>query len=99
MQDAEFKDAVAIVPNNDLKNEICKRRMAQFARETGQPLLWSYAVDKVMDTDLMEDENLRSKQNEWLQYPDNKCDGLMGSLPLAIGICISSSPTRNISLA
>ena len=42
MQDAEFKGAVAIVPNNDLKNEICKGRMAQFARETGQPYRLQY---------------------------------------------------------
>ena len=85
MQEPEFKQAVAIVANNDLKDEICKRGMAQYARDTGQPLVWSYAVDKVLQTELMDDDDLRAKQNLWLQYPDNKCDGLIGGLPLAIG--------------
>ena len=39
----------------------------------------------VKNVDLAEREDLRERQNDWLQYPDNKCDGLLGGLPLAIG--------------
>ena len=85
MSSDEFRNAISIVANNDLKDQICKQGTAQFARDTGQRLLWSYAVDVVKNVDLAEREDLRERQNDWLQYPDNKCDGLLGGLPLAIG--------------
>ena len=85
MSSDEFRNAISIIANNDLKDQICKQCAAQFARDTGQRLLWSYAVDVVKNVDLAEREDLRERQNDWLQYPDKKCDGLLGSLPLAIG--------------
>ena len=94
MASDEFRNAVAIVANNDLKDQICKQGTAQFARDTGQRLLWSYAVDQVKNVELAERADLRSKQNEWLQYADNKCDGLIGSLPLAIGATSKVLPEK-----
>jgi len=85
MSSDEFRNAISIVANNDLKDQICKQGTAQFARDTGQRLLWSYAVDVVKNADLAERADLRERQNDWLQYADNKCDGLLGGLPLAIG--------------
>ena len=85
MSSDEFRNAISIVANNDLKDQICKQGTAQFARDTGQRLLWSYAVDMVKNVDLAERADLRERQNDWLQYADNKCDGLLGGLPLAIG--------------
>ena len=85
MSSDEFINAISIVANNDLKDQICKQGTAQFARDTGQRLLWSYAVDVIKNVDLAEREDLRERQNDWLQYPANKCDRLLGGLPLAIG--------------
>ena len=68
MSSDEFRNAISIVANNDLKDQICKQGTAQFARDTGQRLLWSYAVDVVKNFDLAEREDLRERQNDWLQY-------------------------------
>ena len=47
---------------------------------------WSYDVKVAKNVDLLaERKDLRERQNDWLQYPDNKCDGLLGGLPFAIG--------------
>ena len=43
MQDS-FSDAVSIVANNDMKYDICKRRAAEFARNTGEPIFLLYHV-------------------------------------------------------
>jgi hypothetical protein len=36
MSSDEFRNAISIVANNDLKDQICKQGTAQFARDTGQ---------------------------------------------------------------
>jgi hypothetical protein len=41
-----------------------KQGTAQFARDTGRRLLWSYDVDVVSIVDLTEREDLRGKQNK-----------------------------------
>ena len=66
MPSAESRDAMSIVAINDLKDQICKQGAAQFARDTVQRLLWSYATDVVKNVDLTEREDLRGRQNDWL---------------------------------
>ena len=39
----------------------------------------------VKNVDLAEREDLRERENDWLQYPDNTCDEFLEGLPLAIG--------------
>ena len=77
MANDEFGSVVAIVANNDLKDQICKQGTSQFARDTGQRLLWRYDVDQVKNVELVERADLRSKQTEWLPYVDSKWDGLI----------------------
>ena len=48
----EFRNTISIVANNDFKDQICKQGSARFARDTGQRLLWSCAVDVVKNVDL-----------------------------------------------
>ena len=77
---------MTIVANNDLKYEICKARAAEFARNTGQRIVWSPAQDTAKADTLVTDPQLRKKKVEWLQYHNRKCNGLWGMLPLVIGL-------------
>ena len=86
LKQRKFKEAVTIVANNDLKYEICKARAAEFARNTGQRIVWSPAQDTAKADTLVTDPQLRKKKVEWLQYHNRKCNGLWGMLPLVIGL-------------
>jgi hypothetical protein len=86
LKQRKFKEAVTIVANNDLKYEICKARAAEFARNTGQRIVWSPAQDTAKADILVTDPQLRKKKVEWLQYHNRKCNGLWGMLPLVIGM-------------
>lgn len=87
LQSKKFRHAVTVVPNNDLKMEICKRGAAQWARDHGERILWCAASDRVTSKcGLLEDEHLRSKKVAWLSKHDKACGGLFGMLPLIRGM-------------
>jgi len=67
--------------------EICKHGAAQWARDHGQPVLWSPADDRVASScGLIDDERLREKKVSWLSRHDKSCGGLFGMLPLVRGM-------------
>ena len=88
-QSKKFRHAVSVVPNNDLKMEICKHGAAQWARDHGQPILWCPADDRIASScGLLEDDRLREKKISWLSKHDKNCGGLFGMLPLVQGMPI-----------
>jgi hypothetical protein len=46
LQEEKFKEAVAIVANNDARSQINKDRARWFSKVSGSPLRWARAVDK-----------------------------------------------------
>ena len=85
----EFSDAISIVANNDLKYDICKRKAAEYARNTGQRLLWCPALDIAASHAVQKKPNLPAEKKTWLTYHDKKCGGLYGMLPLVKGMRVS----------
>ena len=45
LQESRFKEAVAIVANNDARYQINKDRAKHYSRASGAPLRWAAAVD------------------------------------------------------
>ena len=87
--DPKFRNAIHVVPTNDLKMETCKLAAAQFARDHGQCILWSRADDRVVSScGLLDDDNLRAKKINWLSRHDKECGSLFGWLPLVRGMPI-----------
>ena len=87
--ETKFKNAIAIVANNDLKHEICKVRAATYARESKQRIVWSPAIDYAMVECLSTDPALMDKKQEWLQLHNKKCGGLWGMVPLVKGMRVA----------
>ena len=87
LQQPKFKHALSIVAYNDIKFDTCKRRAAEFARNTGQRLLWAPADDVAMC--LLDDPNLQRKKLSWLSRHDKDCGGLYGMLPLVKGMPVA----------
>ena len=82
----QFRHAISIVANNDLKSEICKRGAAQYARDTGQPILWCQADDRATEkSGLLDDTSLRTRKLAWLSKHAKDTGGLFGMLPLVRG--------------
>ena len=82
-----FKNATTIVANNDVRDQICKAGAARFARDSGQILVWSDAIDKISSSsDIAESVNLRDVQKKWIKDAGNKHGSMMGKLPLAMGM-------------
>ena len=84
-----FKAAIAIVANNDLKHQICKVRAAKFARDSGQRIVWAPAQDTAKSDSLCSDPNLLQRKEQWLQYHNKKCGNLWGMVPLVKGMRVS----------
>ncbi|CAE7251314.1 pfh1 [Symbiodinium natans] len=86
LSEDKFMCGTVIVANNDAKYQINKDRAASFAQATGLPLRWSVARDKagteVMQTQACE----KTAKIRWLRYHDMDTEGLLGMLPLAIGL-------------
>ena len=89
IQEPRFKQAITVVANNDLKFDICKRKAAEFARDTGQPVLWCPASDVAMSEAVKTNPNLQQEKRSWLTYHDKKCAHLYGMLPLVKGMRVS----------
>ena len=84
-----FRHAITVVPNNDLKMDICKRGAALWARDHGMPILWSPGTDYIVSSCGLLDEDpqqLRQKKISWLSKHDKQCAGLFGMLPLVRGL-------------
>jgi len=86
---SQFKQEIMIVANNDLKFDACKRRAAQFARDTHQRVLWAPADDQAMHDDLIRRPTLQDEKISWLQRHDKECGGLYGLLPLVRGMRVA----------
>lgn len=87
MSNKQFRHAISIVANNDLKSEICKRGAAQYARDTGQPILWCQADDRATEkSGLLDDTSLRTRKLAWLSKHAKDTGGLFGMLPLVRGM-------------
>ena len=90
MGNSLFRYAMFIVPQNDVKSEICTAGAAQFARDHGENLTWCRATDIVSaNSGLVGDAYLRSKKLKWLNKADKACGGLMGTLPLVRGMRVA----------
>lgn len=83
----KFKQAISIVAYNDIKFDTCKRRAAEFARDTGQRVLWAPADDVAMC--LLDDPKLQERKLSWLSRHDKDCSGLYGMLPLIKGMPVA----------
>ena len=89
LESAEFRHAYAIVPNNDLQNEICKHATARWARDHGQPILWTAAIDTMAPSNCFmnhDDDAKRARKVTWLQQHHQKAGGLYGMVPLVRGM-------------
>lgn len=75
-----------IVPNNDIKYDINKRRAQVFAAEKGEVVFWSVAKDKVSSEALANEPLLAEKNFEWLHRHDKESGELYGMLPLVKGM-------------
>ena len=89
LQADNFKGAIAIVANNDLKHQICKVRAAKFARDSRQRIVWAPAQDTAKSDSLCSDPNLLQRKGQWLQYHNKKCGNLWGMIPLVKGMRVS----------
>lgn len=87
LQQEKFRHAVSIVAYNDIKFDTCKRRAAEFARDTGRRVLWAPADDVAMC--LLDDPKLQEKKLTWLSRHDKDCGGLYGMLPLVKGMPVA----------
>jgi len=58
----QFNGAVSIVANNDLKYDICKRRAAEYARNTKQRILWRPAYDVACSAQLQKKLTLQLRK-------------------------------------
>jgi len=87
LKQRKFKHAVSIVAYNDIKFDTCKRRAAEFARDTGQRVLWAPADDVAMC--LLDDPKLQERKLSWLSRHDKDCGGLYGMLPLVKGMPVA----------
>lgn len=88
LRSKKFKFAVSVVANNDLKYEIGKRRAADYAKTTGQLLLYAKAIDTTECPTLRSEKTFREKQVQWLTKNDSETGNLWGVLPLAAGMRI-----------
>jgi hypothetical protein len=101
-QKKRFQTARTIVPNNDVKYELNKRRAREWAIAKKRPTLWSYARDKPNAEALACEPNLLEKKLEWLQRHDRECGSLYGMLPIVKGLPVAltdhidRSPDKNL---
>ena len=102
LREARFQEAPAVVATNDAKYQINKDRAKKFARDADGELFWSIARD-VASSEVLKAEPCGRERKirllgetrglipvaRWLQYHDKDTGGLLGTLPLAVGMRVA----------
>ena len=89
LQEAKFREAPVIVPNNDARYQINKDKARAYSQATGAPLKWSVASDKASTEALQAQDCSKEAKRQWLRYHDRRTGDLCGLLPLAIGMPVA----------
>ena len=89
LQEAKFREAPVIVPNNDARYQINKDKARAYSQATGAPLKWSVASDKASTEALQAQDCSKEAKRKWLRYHDRRTGDLCGLLPLAIGMPVA----------
>ena len=69
-----FLEAPAIVPNNDIKYHVGKKRARKWAFQNNKQICWILAKDTPAHTHLQERPYTETDKKRWLQYHDKNCD-------------------------
>ena len=95
IQEAEFVEAPLIPAFNAPKYHASMVRAQQYAYRTKRILLWAVAEDQPQHPDhlLLTEEELEAKRQEWSMYHDQQTSGVMGLMPLAIGMPLRITAT------
>ena len=96
MQENKFLDAPLIHPYNAPKYHASLVRAQQYAYRMDRILLWAAAEDQPQHRDhlLLSEEELAAKREEWSMLHDQKTSGVMGLLPLTIGMPLRITQTE-----
>ncbi|CAE7244158.1 pfh1 [Symbiodinium natans] len=86
LSEDRFLKGTVIVANNDAKCQINKDRATSFAQAANVPIRWSVARDKAGTEVLQTQACDKSAKIRWLRYHDMDTEGLLGMLPLAVGL-------------
>jgi hypothetical protein len=78
----KFLVAPLIVPHNDIKYDVNKKRARHFAEIEHQMVFWAQAKDDVSLDALRDNPSLPMHKKTWLQRHDRDCGALYGMLPL-----------------
>ena len=84
--EAKFLAAPAVVPNNDMKYEMNKKRALGFASKAKTGVMYCIAKDKPSHDALRIRPDLPAQKISWLNRHDRESGDLYGVLPLMKGM-------------
>ena len=99
-QQAPFDDAPYIHPHNIPKYAAIQHRATLFARLRSRCIHWVVAEDQPLhrDDQALSEDALNEKRSRWLTYQDQRTAGMMGLLPLVLGLPVRLTETVNRGL-